>query len=32
MDEGQKRSRQNGIKFGRKPKLTSYQRREALDN
>jgi hypothetical protein len=25
------RARQNGIKFGRKPKPTSYQRREALE-
>jgi helix-turn-helix protein len=27
---GRKRARQNGIRFGRKPKLTAYQRQEAL--
>jgi DNA-binding NarL/FixJ family response regulator len=31
ISEGRKRARQNGIKFGRKPKLTSYQRQEALE-
>src|SRR5262245_7013644 len=31
MDEGRKRARQNGIKFGRKPKLTTYQRPDALE-
>jgi DNA invertase Pin-like site-specific DNA recombinase len=28
---GAKRARQNGIKFGRKPKLSAYQRQEALE-
>jgi DNA invertase Pin-like site-specific DNA recombinase len=28
---GRKRARQNGIRFGRKPKLTAYQRQEALE-
>jgi DNA invertase Pin-like site-specific DNA recombinase len=31
MDEDWKRARQDGIKFGRKPKPTTYQRREALE-
>jgi len=31
INEGRKRARQNGIKFGRKPKLTAYQRQEALE-
>jgi DNA invertase Pin-like site-specific DNA recombinase len=31
INEGKKRARQNGIKFGRKPKLTTYQRQEALE-
>ena len=31
ISEGRKRARQNGIKFGRKPKLTAYQRQEALE-
>jgi len=31
ITEGRKRARQNGIKFGRKPKLTAYQRQEALE-
>jgi len=29
-DEGRRRARANGVKFGRKPVLTPYQRREAL--
>jgi DNA invertase Pin-like site-specific DNA recombinase len=29
-DEGRKRARSNGIKFGRRPKLTKHQREEAL--
>jgi DNA invertase Pin-like site-specific DNA recombinase len=29
-DEGRKRAKASGIKFGRKPILTAYQRREAL--
>jgi DNA invertase Pin-like site-specific DNA recombinase len=29
-DEGTKRARSNGIKFGRRPKLTKHQREEAL--
>jgi DNA invertase Pin-like site-specific DNA recombinase len=28
--EGRKRAMANGVKFGRKPKLTSHQRTEAL--
>src|ERR1700722_1521107 len=28
--EGRKRAQANGVKFGRKPKLSDYQRREAL--
>jgi DNA invertase Pin-like site-specific DNA recombinase len=28
--EGRKRAMANGVRFGRKPKLTEYQRREAL--
>ena len=31
ITEGRKRARQNGIRFGRKPKLTAYQRQEALE-
>ena len=31
ISEGRKRARQNGIKFGRKPKLSAYQRQEALE-
>ena len=31
ISEGRKRARRNGIKFGRKPKLTDYQRQEALE-
>ena len=31
ITEGRKRARQNGISFGRKPKLTTYQRQEALE-
>jgi DNA invertase Pin-like site-specific DNA recombinase len=31
ISEGRKRARQNGIKFGRKPKLTAYQHQEALE-
>jgi DNA invertase Pin-like site-specific DNA recombinase len=31
ISEGRKRARQNGIKFDRKPKLTAYQRQEALE-
>jgi DNA invertase Pin-like site-specific DNA recombinase len=31
ISEGRKRARQNGIKFGRKPKLTAYQWQEALE-
>jgi hypothetical protein len=31
ISEGRKRARQNGIKFGRKPKLTTYQQQEALE-
>jgi DNA invertase Pin-like site-specific DNA recombinase len=31
ISEGRKRARQNGIKFGRRPKLTAYQRQEALE-
>jgi DNA invertase Pin-like site-specific DNA recombinase len=30
-DEGRKRARQRGVKFGRKPKLTLHQQREALE-
>ena len=29
-DEGRRRAKANGVKFGRKPMLTPYQRREAL--
>jgi DNA invertase Pin-like site-specific DNA recombinase len=29
-DEGRKRAQQRGVKFGRKPKLTVHQQREAL--
>jgi DNA invertase Pin-like site-specific DNA recombinase len=29
-DEGRKRARSNGIKFGRRPKLAKHQREEAL--
>jgi DNA invertase Pin-like site-specific DNA recombinase len=29
-DEGRKRAEANGVKFGRKQKLTPHQRREAL--
>ena len=29
-DEGRRRARAKGVKFGRKPVLTPYQRREAL--
>jgi DNA invertase Pin-like site-specific DNA recombinase len=29
-DEGRNRAKANGIKFGRKPKLTKHQREEAL--
>jgi hypothetical protein len=28
--EGRKRAMANGVKFGRKPKLSEYQRKEAL--
>jgi DNA invertase Pin-like site-specific DNA recombinase len=28
--EGRKRAMSNGVKFGRKPKLTPHQRKEAL--
>jgi DNA invertase Pin-like site-specific DNA recombinase len=28
--EGRRRAMANGVKFGRKPKLTSFQREEAL--
>jgi DNA invertase Pin-like site-specific DNA recombinase len=28
--EGRKRAMQNGIRFGRKPKLSNFQRQEAL--
>jgi DNA invertase Pin-like site-specific DNA recombinase len=28
--EGRKRAMQNGIRFSRKPKLTSHQRQEAI--
>jgi DNA invertase Pin-like site-specific DNA recombinase len=31
ISEGRKRARQNGIRFGRKPKLTAYQRQEPLE-
>jgi DNA invertase Pin-like site-specific DNA recombinase len=31
ITEGRKRTQRNGIKFGRKPKLTDYQRQEALE-
>jgi DNA invertase Pin-like site-specific DNA recombinase len=31
ITEGRKRAQVNGIKFGRKPKLTAYQRQEALE-
>jgi DNA invertase Pin-like site-specific DNA recombinase len=31
ISEGRKRARKTGIKFGRKPKLTAYQRQEALE-
>jgi len=31
ISEGRKRARQNGIRFGRKPKLTAYQRQEAIE-
>src|SRR5262249_16344453 len=31
ISEGCKRARQNGIRFGRKPKLTAYHRQEALE-
>jgi DNA invertase Pin-like site-specific DNA recombinase len=31
ITEGRKRAQRNGIKFGRKPKLTTYQRQEALE-
>jgi DNA invertase Pin-like site-specific DNA recombinase len=30
-DEGRKRAKERGIRFGRKPKLTAHQRREALE-
>jgi DNA invertase Pin-like site-specific DNA recombinase len=30
-DEGRKRAQQRGVKFGRKPKLTVHQQREALE-
>jgi DNA invertase Pin-like site-specific DNA recombinase len=30
-DEGRKRAQQRGVKFGRKPSLTSHQRQEALE-
>jgi DNA invertase Pin-like site-specific DNA recombinase len=29
-DEGRKRAQARGVRFGRKPKLTSYQMQEAL--
>jgi DNA invertase Pin-like site-specific DNA recombinase len=29
-DEGRKRARERGVRFGRPPKLTTYQRQEAL--
>lgn len=29
-DEGRKRAKARGVRFGRKPKLTQHQRREAL--
>ena len=29
-DEGRKRAQARGVRFGRKPALTSYQRQEAL--
>ena len=28
--EGRKRAQANGVKFGRKPKLSDYQRKEAI--
>jgi DNA invertase Pin-like site-specific DNA recombinase len=28
--EGRKRAMANGVKFGRKPKLSEYQRKEAI--
>jgi DNA invertase Pin-like site-specific DNA recombinase len=28
--EGRKRAMQNGVRFGRKPKLTDHQRQEAI--
>jgi DNA invertase Pin-like site-specific DNA recombinase len=28
--EGRRRAKENGVRFGRKPKLTAYQRQEAL--
>jgi DNA invertase Pin-like site-specific DNA recombinase len=31
ITEGRKRAQRNGIKFGRKPKLTIHQRQEALE-
>jgi DNA invertase Pin-like site-specific DNA recombinase len=31
ITQGRERARQNGIRFGRKPKLTAYQRQEALE-
>jgi DNA invertase Pin-like site-specific DNA recombinase len=31
ITEGRKRARQHGIRFGRPPKLTAYQRQEALE-
>ena len=30
MGEGRKRAMANGVKFGRKPKLSDYQRQEAI--
>ena len=29
-DEGRKRAKERGVRFGRPPKLTTYQRQEAL--
>jgi hypothetical protein len=30
MDEGRKRAMANGVRFGRKRKLSDYQRQEAI--
>src|SRR5262245_12072167 len=31
ITDGRKRAQRNGVKFGRKPKLTSFQREQALE-